>query len=270
MRRLDVNELDDKTTILAKKLLDSLVGTRNVLGLHDPEDEYHRGKIDGWITAVNWLRRLVCAHARVEQLEPLTDEQIRAAPQANIQNVSLDMYRAEQSWCHDPAHVKIGPGTYQAEQRRALGITPEEAKAIIDKWYESYPAVKKLVESATKELQNADGSTSAYGRRRQVGSHGAVGACERGDQCRCSQDSAEPVDRHEGAAGGSGLQAIGGGLDRRQAPPADSSGSGGAQSSASEEEFRAWHIGDPKHKRRFVSGFRPDPTGSGGEEETPT
>ena len=267
-----MNELDDKTTVLAKKLLDSLVGTRNVLGLHDPEDEYHRGKIDGWITAVNWLRRLVCAHAKVQQLEPMTDEQIRAAPQANIQNVDMQRWADERYARRDPARELVGPGLRDAlAQLREVKITPENAKQIIDAWYETYPGIKQFVDACRQEYQNADGSTSAYGRRRQVGSHGAVGACECGDQCRCSQDSAEPVDRHEGAAGGSGLQTNCGGMDRRQAPPADSSGSGRAQSSPSDEEIRAWHIGDPKYKRRFVSGFGQDlPQQRGQDDSEPT
>lgn len=260
-----MSELDDKTTILAKKLLDSLVGTRNVLGLHDPEDEYHRGKIDGWITAVNWLRRLVCAHAKVAQPAPLTDEQIKAAPQANIQNVSLDMYRAERDWCRDPARVKIGPEFYEAMHAKYKPFTQEEAQRLINIWYESYPGIRAFVDRMREAVKNADGSTSAYGRRRQVGPHGAVGACECGHQCGTPQDSAEPVDRHEEPAGGSGLHPIGSGLARRQAAEADQGGGRGVQGAAAENaEFRAWHIGDPKHRRRFVTGFgqgsKPDDT----------
>lgn len=259
-----MSELDDKTTVLAKKLLDSLIGTRNVLGLHDPEDEYHRGKIDGWITAVNWLRRLVCAHAHVDLPAPMTDEQIKAAPQANIQNIQPHV------GIH-PAFVKSGPGTYQAEVRNALGqlqnvkITPEKAKEMIDEWYKTYPGIRAFVDKCKQEVQNADGSTSAYGRRRQAGAHGAVGACQCGDQCRCSQDRTEPVDRHEGEAGGAGLQGECGCVDRGQAPPADEGGDRGAQGpTADAMPFRAWDIGDPKKRRRFVTGFgqgaKPDDT----------
>ena len=234
-----MNELDDTTTVPAKKLLDSLVGMHNVLNTRTPETTYEEGRRDGWITAVNYLRRLVCVFSGVERVGPMTGEEMADVPAPNIQQVPTEYE---------------GIGTVNRFVK--LDLTLAEARVLVDAFYERHPELQKLhayAEQLAKE--DNDRGTSVYGRRRHSCTCDPVGKCAGADEGEAPRDRAVPVAGHEGAAGGCGVQAGCGCVDREAPPAADEGGDRSVQGEAAEDSGGGFQPFLRKQPRRFVSGF---------------
>lgn len=235
-----MNKLDDTTMVPAKKLLDSLVGMHNVLNARTPETTYEEGRRGGWITAVNYLRRLVCIFSGVERVDPMTGEEMAEVPEPNVQQVPTEYE---------------GIGTVRRFVKPDLTLA--EARMLVDAFYERHPELQKLHEYAEQLAKESnDRGTSIYGRRRHSCTCDPMGKCAGADEGETPRDRAIPVAGHAGTTGGSGLQAGCGCVDREAPPAADEGGDRSVQGEAAEAPRGTFRpLLGQREQQRFLSGF---------------